>query len=300
MFAPPPVLQAAPFARLPQEMRVQGRESAWLTQQPGSHAAHSLLEGPALDAQGTLHCVDVLWGRIFRITPSGEFTLLKGYDGEPNGLKFHPDGRLLIADYRHGVLAMDPETLHITPLIERVRLERLKAVNDLTLGPNGDLYFTDQGLTGLHDPSGRVFRLRANGSIDCLLDNVPSPNGLVLDPSGEILYVAATRANAVWRVPLMRDGSVAKVGTYIQLSGGGGPDGLAMDVDGRLVVAHVGLGAVWVFSPRGEPELRIVVPGGAKTTNVAFGGADRRILYITEADEGAVHTAVMPAPGLLR
>ena len=89
----------------------------------------------------------------------------------------------------------------------RANLERFKAVNDLFFASNGDLYFTDQGLTGLHDPTGRVFRVRAGGQIDCLLDNIPSPNGLVLDPSETILYVAVTRANAIWRVPLMRDGS---------------------------------------------------------------------------------------------
>ena len=74
-----------------------------------------------------------------------------------------------------------------------------------------------------------MFRIRVNGQIDCLLDNIPSPNGIALDPTESMLYVAVTRANAVWRVPLMPDGGVAKVGNFIQLSGGVGPDGLAVD-----------------------------------------------------------------------
>lgn len=81
------------------------------------------------------------------------------------------------------------------------------------------------------------------GCRDCLLDNVPSPNGIALDPAETTLYVAVTRANAVWRVPLMADGTVAKVGNFIQLSGGGGPDGLAVDSEGNLAVAHIVLGA---------------------------------------------------------
>src|SRR3712207_7713276 len=58
--------------------------------------------------------------------------------------------------------------------------------------PRGrDLYFTDQGQTGLQDPTGRVYCLRAaTGAVECLLDNVPSPNGLVLTRDERALLVA--------------------------------------------------------------------------------------------------------------
>jgi gluconolactonase len=294
MFAAPPVLETRLFARLPDEFRKPAPTSEWHRHQPGILPAHSLLEGPAFDAQGHLWCVDIPWGRVFRIDPQGRFTLVAEYDGEPNGLKIRPDGSILIADYKNGIVRLDPATGRVAPAISRVRLERLKAVNDLTLARNGDVYFTDQGLTGLHDPTGRVFRARAEGRIDCLLDNVPSPNGLVLSPDESVLYVAVTRANAVWRVPLMPDGGVAKVGTYIQLSGGGGPDGLAIDSMGRLAVAHIGLGVVWLFSPRGEPLYRIESCAGAHTTNIAF-TPDERQLFITESETGTILVADVPA-----
>ena len=209
MFAPPPAVTASVFARLPDEFRKSAPDSEWHRHQPGVLPAHSLLEGPAFDRDGNLYCVDIPWGRVFRVTPKGEFTLVAEYDGEPNGLTFHRDGRIFIADYKHGIVTLDPATGKVSPFVTRVRLERLKAVNDLTFASNGDIYFTDQGLTGWHDQTGRVFRVRASGEVDCLLDNVPSPNGLVLDPSETVLYVAVTRANAIWRVPLMKDGSVA-------------------------------------------------------------------------------------------
>jgi len=60
-------------------------------------------------------------------------------------------------------------------------------------------------------------------------------------------------SNAVWHVPRMVDRTVAKVGTVIQLSGGAGPDGLVVDEDGSLAVAHIILSVVWIFSARGEP-----------------------------------------------
>jgi gluconolactonase len=297
MFAPPPMLEPRVFTRLPDSFRKSAPTSEWHRHQPGGPPAHSLLEGPSFDREGRLYCVDIPWGRVFRIDEAGAFTLIAEYDGEPNGLKIHRDGRIFIADYKHGIVVLDPDTGRVRPFLERVRLERLKAVNDLVFASNGDLYFTDQGLTGLHDPTGRVFRVCATGEVDCLLDNVPSPNGIVLDPSESVLYVAVTRANAIWRVPLMRDGTVAKVGTFIQLSGGGGPDGLAMDEAGNLAVAHIGLGAVWLFSPAGEPLLRVQSRHGHHTTNMAYGGSDRRTLFITESETGTILAADMPAAG---
>ncbi len=297
-FAAPPVIQTTPFARLPDHLRRRGHDTEWHRGQPGSHPEHSLLEGPAFDRDGTLWCVDIPYGRIFRVSPQGEFTVAAEYDGEPNGLAIHSDGRIFIADYANGIMVLDPESGKVSAFVTRVRLERLKAVNDLVFASNGDLYFTDQGLTGLHDPTGRVFRVRAGGQVDCLLDNVPSPNGIALDPAETSLYVAVTRANAVWRVPLMPDGGVAKVGNFIQLSGGGGPDGLAVDRDGNIAVAHIGLGCVWLFSKRGEPMARIQSCAGHHTTNMAFGGPDGTTLFITESETGTLLRAEMPVPGL--
>ena len=136
--------------------------------------------------------------------------------------------------------------------------------------------------------------------MDCLVGTVPSPNGLVLNREESLVYLNVTRANAVWRVPLLADGGTMKVGTFIQLSGGhGGPDGLAMDAEGNLIVAHVGMGSVWVFSSLGEPMYRIRSCEGLSTTNVAFGGADNRSLFITESDSGCILTCKLPVPGRL-
>ncbi|HYG45843.1 MAG TPA: SMP-30/gluconolactonase/LRE family protein [Bordetella sp.] len=298
LFDAPPVISTRVFARLPDAFRNKGKNTEWHRGQPGNLPEHSLLEGPAFDREGTLWCVDIPYGRIFRVSPDGEFSLALQYDGEPNGVAIHQDGRLFIADYAHGIMVYDPRTGDISPFVTRVRLERLKAVNDLVFAPNGDLYFTDQGLTGLHDPTGRVFRVRADGRVDCLLDNIPSPNGIAVDPSGTVLYVAVTRANAVWRVPLMADGTVAKVANYIQLSGGGGPDGLAVDSAGGLAVAHIGLGVVWLFDRRGVPVGRVQSAEGDHTTNIAYGGPDGKTLYITESETGQILQADMPVAGL--
>ena len=64
--------------------------------------------------------------------------------------------------------------------MDRANGERFKGVNDLVFASNGDLYFTDQGQTGLHDPTGRLFRLRQSGKLELVLDGIPSPNGMQL------------------------------------------------------------------------------------------------------------------------
>ncbi|MES1926065.1 SMP-30/gluconolactonase/LRE family protein [Salinisphaera sp. T31B1] len=298
MFAPPKRIETDVFARLPDRYRRGQTATAWGTAQRPGHVFDSFLEGPSFDRAGNLYVVDIPFGRVFRISPEGTFELVTEYDGEPNGLKIHSDGRIFIADYRHGIMQLEPETGTVTTLIDRRYAERFKGVNDLVLAANGDLYFTDQGQTGLHDPSGRVYRLTAAGRLERLLDNVPSPNGIALSLDEKVLYVAVTRGNCVWRVPLQPDGGTSKVGLFIQLSGGwGGPDGLALDADGGLVVAHAGLGSAWHFSPLGEPLHRIVSCEGLATTNIAFGGPGNRQLFITESESGCVLRAQLPVAG---
>ena len=297
LFSPPSDVATTVFARLPDELKSAGQSNSWAARQPIGMPAASLIEGPSFDRQGNLWCVDIPNGRIFQVTREGEFKVIAQYDGWPNGLKFHRDGRGFIADYKHGIMVLDPVNGKVTPFLADANGAPFKGVNDLFFAANGDLYFTDQGLTGLHDPSGRLFKLSPQGKLTCLLDNIPSPNGLVMNADESQLYVAVTRGNCVWRVPFVRDGSIAKVGLHIQLSGGGGPDGLALDEQGGLIVAHVGIGSVWTFNSIGEPACRIRSCMGTHTTNVAFGWPDRDTLYITESSSATILTAKLPVPG---
>lgn len=298
MFAVPPDIKTEVFARLPDRYRVSSGRSRWVDIQRNGAPTASFLEGPSFDKAGNLYVVDVPWGRIFRVSPAGEFDLVAEYEGEPNGLKIHRDGRIFVADYRHGIMNLDPASGKVTPFLDRAELDRFKGVNDLVFADNGDLYFTDQGLTGLHDPTGRLYRLSAkDGHLEAVLQGIPSPNGLVLNLDDSAVFVNVTRDNAVWRVPMMANGKAFKVGAFIRLSGGGGPDGLAIDEAGNLAVAHLGLGSVWLFNPMGEPIARIRSCAGPLTTNVAYGGADRRTLYITESETGQILAAKLDVPG---
>ena len=297
MYAVPPDIKTTVFATIPERYRVSGRTNRWIDVQRNGAPTDSFLEGPSFDRAGNLFVVDVAWGRIFSISAAGDVELFTEYDGEPNGLKIHRDGRIFVSDYRHGIMLVDPATRAVTPYLDRAALDRFKGVNDLVFAANGDLYFTDQGMTGLHDASGSLYRLRVDGRLERLLSNIPSPNGLVLGLSENVVYVNATRGNCVWRVPLSESGSPYKVGVFIQLSGGGGPDGLAIDSAGNFAVAHIGLGTVWQFSPLGEPIARIRSCAGLSITNLAYGGVGNKTLFITESDTGSVLMAQMEVPG---
>ncbi len=298
MYATPQVIQASVFATVPDELRLDDRRSAFADDIFRGRPLGSFLEGPSFDRAGNLYVVDVAHGRIFRISAEGEFEVVAEYDGQPNGLKIHQDGRIFVADRVNGIVEIDPVNGRVTPLLGPGDISGYKGVNDLFFAANGDLYFTDQGDSGLHDPSGRVFQYRSDGSLNCLLDNIPSPNGLVMDPEESQLYVAVTRTNSVWRVPFRADGSVNRVGLFCRLVGGAGPDGLAVDRAGNLAIAHAGRGAVWLFSAQGLPTLKVETPDGDPlTTNIAYGGPEGRTLFITSSFSGNVLSAEMPVAG---
>jgi len=287
------------FARLPEQWRKKGQASEWGTANRAGAKLECFLEGPAFDRAGNLYVVDVPFGRIFRVAPSGEFDLAAEYDGWPYAVKIHRDGRIFIADYRHGLLVLDPATGAVSSLLSRYLPRSLRGANDMYFACNGDLYFTDYGQSDLHDPTGRVFRLAGadpDGSLQLLSGNIPGPNGLTLNPSETVLYVAATRMNAIWRMSIQPDGSVVKVSIFAHLNGGVGPDGMTTDSAGNVVVAHAGRGIVWVYSPHGELLHRIESCGSHELTNVAYGGPDMRTLFITDAD-GMILTARLPVPG---
>ena len=109
----------------------------------------------------------------------------------PSGFELRlADGRAFVADRKNGLMVLDPSTGRIETLLSGPSAgQRFKGLNDLHFAANGDLYFTDQGRTGLQDPTGCVYRLSAAGSLDCIIANAPSPNGLVLNKRETALYV---------------------------------------------------------------------------------------------------------------
>ncbi len=299
MYGMTKAVPAAEFTRLPEKFR-KPRRTSWGDANAVGMELDSFLEGPSFDRAGNLYVTDIPFGRVFRISPAGEWTLVTEYDGWPNGLKIHKDGRLFITDYKRGIVVLDPSTGKVTPVIDHRGSESFKGVNDLFFAANGDLYFTDQGQTGLHDPTGRVYRYDTAGRLTMLVGTVPSPNGLVMNKAENVLYVGVTRGNAVWRLPLMADGMASKVGLFIQMSGGhAGPDGMALDSEGGLVVAHPSTTA-WRFDHLGRPTHHVDCGDDIFCTNVAFAGHDLYLVVSRRSEKisaGTILKATMPVAG---
>ncbi|UPK97113.1 hypothetical protein LCI18_008048 [Fusarium solani-melongenae] len=271
-FAPPPVLEPKLLTVLPSRFRTLGL-SEHSTNQKRGRPLDSFLEGPLVRGN-TLYLTDIPYGRIFAVDlTTKEWKLLIQYDGEPNGLAWHEQRQqILIADFKQGP-------------------------NDLIVARDGSIIFTDQGMSGLQDPTGRVYRIGSNfnmgtgdNRVEVLLRNCPSPNGLVLDADEKNLFVAMTRDNSVWLAPLYSDSSVQRTGRFANYFGVGGPDGLLTDVEGNLFVAHSTLGIVFVHHKDGTPRVIITTKEfGSGTTNLTW-GRDNKTLYIVESGSGTILT----------
>ncbi len=307
MYAAPPLLTTEVYARLPDSLHRPDPVPAWVARRraheawPRSNAmaaGTSWLVAPAFDREGNLFVADIPHGRVLRYSTTGVWDVHAEYDGEPSGLKIHRDGRIFLADHQRGLLEVTSSG-GVKVVLDHADYEPLRGLSDLTFGSSGDIFFTDQGQSDLRQPTGRVYRLRTSGQLDLLFDGLEGPNGLVLNKAENILYVSVTRANRIVAIPLLPDyRGLGKCGIYLQLSGSpNGPDGLAVDAEGNLVVVIAGFGTAWVFSSDGEPLYRLKSAAGRSTTDAAYGGPDGRTLYITEAQQGAILTVRLPVAG---
>ena len=84
------------------------------------------IEGITFDLQSNMYVVDIPFGRLFKISPSKEWTQLAEWDGEPNGMALHPNGKFYITDYKQGLLIFDPTAGKMTTFLGRRSSERFK------------------------------------------------------------------------------------------------------------------------------------------------------------------------------
>ncbi|MCB1461191.1 MAG: SMP-30/gluconolactonase/LRE family protein, partial [Nitratireductor sp.] len=279
---------------LPDEHRHKGEPSAWARMTRPGQPMHSFLEAAFFDDARNLWLSDVPYGRVFTVSPEGDWELAHRIDGEPHAMRIAPDGRHIATDYRHGLTALDGNTFEV--LATGLPEHPFKGLSDMSYGPDGTLWFTDSGRTSLCDPTGRVFCLPKGGELRLVLDCVPYSNGICLSPDGGFVYVAATRANQVWRFAAsLPDNGPPMAGTFLHLSGGLGPDGLATNALGWLAVAQAQAGRAYVFDALGDPVAEVRLPEGLWTTSVAFHPDRPGRLYIVDAQFGAVFTCDLPA-----
>ena len=82
---PPKLIETKVFSAMPDEFRRKGVATEWADANRPGHPTDCFIEGPSFDAQGNLYIVDIPFGRIFRISPDGKWSLAAEYDGWPTG-----------------------------------------------------------------------------------------------------------------------------------------------------------------------------------------------------------------------
>jgi gluconolactonase len=266
-------------ADLPDDRTVKPREVILVTYTEGVCFDHA---GNAYISHGEV---------ITKIAPGGVATTF-ARTGAPNGHKVLADGTHLVCDgSRHAVLRLSARGKLLEPASTECAGVKLRAPNDLCLDSrHGGFYFTDPGGSGLKNPIGTVHYVDARGKTHRVAGGLAFPNGIVLRPDGKTLLVGESQHNRVLAFPVLGPGKVGKMSVFVALPHkdpkkgqiDNQPDGMCLDEAGNLYVAHYGMGEVQVVSPAGKVVRRY--KGGTLTTsNVAFGGKDRDVLYITGA-----------------
>ena len=276
-------LAVTPFALVPLHLK-PAEPNEWVQLNRRGSSTFTFLEGPVIMPDGALYCVDIPGGRILHIDTAGEWSVVCAYEGWPNGMKLLPDGDLLVADARRGLVRVDPAKGTAKAVLTHATTQGFLGLNDLHVSADGAVWFTDQGQTGLHDPSGRVYRW-FEGELRCVLDRLPSPNGLRVSADGTELYVAVTRDNSIWRAPLTAYGQPTKVGRFASFYGPTGPDGIHIDHRGLLWVCVPGGDAVWVLNRKGEVVARAAFADGAFPSNLAIDKTGQRVLVTCSGEE---------------
>lgn len=249
-------------------------------------------EGINFDRDGTLYCVDVEGGAVWRKTPGGELEPWVHTGGNPNGSRFGPGGDLFVADNgRKAILRIATATAQVSVYADRCDGQTFRGPNDLSFGPDGTLYFTDPQDSTLDDRIGAVYAVAPDGAVSRLARALAFPNGVMVTPDGGTLVVGDTFTGALHRYSLdpARRFQELDVLAVLEPHGEGedeaGPDGFAYGADGNLYVAHYGAGLVQVIAPDGT--LVAGLPAGGKhPTNVAFW---QDSLYVTEGMTGSVY-----------
>lgn len=251
-------------------------------------------EGPARDAEGNVYFTDRWNNSILKWSEDGSVEEVTADAGRANGLYFDPEGNLLAcADLDNELRRISPDG-EVEVLVGRVDGRRLNGPNDVWVAPRGGIYFTDPFYRRKYwkhedqeiEVEG-VYYLSPDGELGLVADDLVKPNGIVGTADGSALYIADGGDEKTYRYEIQADGSLANRTLLAPM----GSDGMTLDERGNVYLTGDG---VTVFSSDGKQLRHIAVPEKA-TTNVTFGGKDRRTLFVTASR--SIYTLDMQVAG---
>ena len=265
---------------------------------PGEYT--SGIEGPAVDASGNLYVVNFREsGTIGRLAAGASqsqlFTSLpSGSIG--NGIRFDRQGRMYIADFKkHNVWVI--EAGETTPKIY-FHSDRFNQPNDLAIAADGTLYASDPRFAA--PAGGQIWRItrgadgKGRGEIMSSPRRLGVTNGLDLSPDGATLYVSESNSRQVWAYRL--DGDKLLDPRLVRTFADFEVDGLRTDVDGRIYLARLSAGKIVIIGADGSLQREVPV-SGRQPTNLTFGGADGKTVFVTQKEGRFIEAFRVDHPG---
>lgn len=254
-------------------------------------------EGPVWDERDeTLYFVDVSPGIVYHFNPSTS-TLDSHSVGQEVGAAVPSDDGGLIVAARDGIYTMSKDGV-VEPFLD-VESDRPQIrMNDAKVDPAGRLW---AGTMAFDFAAGVANLYRIEGStVDLVIGDLTISNGLGWSPDGSVMYFIDS---ATYRVDMfdfdVKSGRVSNRRAFVQGAPETGmPDGLTVDAEGNVWVAHFGTGDVKAYAPDGTPVARVQLPV-SQVTSCTFGGANYDTLYITTAayELGEEDLAAQPLAG---
>lgn len=253
-------------------------------------------EGPQwMPAKGTLVFSDIPGNRIHALTPPSTITTFLEPSGNSNGLAIDKNGVLHACEHGNRRVSRIDMGGMVTTVVDTYQGKKLNSPNDLIIRDDGNIYFTDPPY-GLANPNlselgfQGIFRFTPTGTLELIANDMSRPNGIALSPDQKTLYIDDTDSGELRTYQLDADGKAGAMAKLVTTSPN--PDGMTVDAQGNLFVStSVG---IEVFDSNGKLWGTIAVP--QQPANCAFGGADRKTLYITART--ALYRVTLQGPGL--
>ncbi|HWK51782.1 MAG TPA: SMP-30/gluconolactonase/LRE family protein [Steroidobacter sp.] len=252
-------------------------------------------EGPLVDRAGNVWCVELRGGALCHISPEGQIER-HVVGGAPNGLALDSRGDIWYCDAEHNeIRCFETATARVHSVVGSVDGHDLDAPNDLAFDAAGNLLFTCPG-SSRQQPTGYVCCL-SNGRVRVIAAELLFPNGLAFAADGTRLYLAETYGTRVSSADWSASSPHSlNLQPCFETPGPIGPDGLAIDRQGRVHACLYSAGAVLIADADGHVLRSVPVPGG-RPTNCAFDPCGRYGLLVTEAAKGTVLSFPDLGPG---